>query len=84
MIKIVTDDEETTREVLTDAGYDFKEHEIVPVRLLDKPGELAKVAKAMSTFKINVESIFLMDREKGAAMIAFKVDDLKKAKELLK
>ncbi len=84
VIKIVTDDDEITRDVLKEAGFDFKEHEIVPVRLLDKPGEMAKVAKAMSNLNINIESVFLMDREQGTAHMAFKVDDLKKAKELLK
>jgi len=84
VIKIVTDDEEITRQILKEAGMDFKEHEIVPVRLLDKPGELAKVARAMHNLNINIESVFLMDRDQGTAHIAFKVDDLKKAKELLK
>ncbi len=84
LVKIVTDDEEVTRDVLKEAGFDFKEHEIVPVRLLDKPGEMAKVAKAMSNLNINIESVFLMDRNQGTAHMAFKVDDLKKAKELLK
>lgn len=83
LIKIVTDDDEVTRDVLKEAGFDFKEHEIVPIRLLDKPGELAKITKAMSNLNINVESVFMMDREQGTAHIAFKVDDLKKAKELL-
>ncbi|MDD5416484.1 MAG: hypothetical protein PHU12_00750 [Candidatus Aenigmarchaeota archaeon] len=84
IIKIVTDDEESTRDLLKLSGFDFKEHEIVPVKLLDKPGELAKVARAMSNLNINIESVFLMDREKGAVQIAFKVDDLAKAKDLLK
>ncbi len=84
IIKIVTDDEEITREILRGCKFDFKEHEIVPIKLLDKPGELAKVARAMANLDINIESVFLMDREKGAAQVAFKVDDLKKAKELLK
>ena len=84
VIKIVTDDEEVTRDILKEAGFEFKEHEIVPVRLMDKPGEMAKVAKAMSNLNINIESVFLMDRDQGTAHIAFKVDDLQKAKELLK
>ena len=84
LIKIVTDDEEITRDILKQTGFEFREHEIVPVRVLDKPGELAKVAKAMHNLNINVESVFLMDRDKGTAHIAFKVDDLKKARELLK
>jgi len=84
LIKLVTDDEESTRDLLNISGFNFKEHEIVPIKLLDKPGELAKVARAMSNLDINIESVFLMDREKGAVQIAFKVDDLKKAKELLK
>ena len=84
VIKIVTDDEEVTRDILKEAGFVFREHEIVPVRLMDKPGEIAKVAKAMSNLNINIESVFLMDRDQGTAHFAFKVDDLKKARELLK
>ncbi|MBU3905294.1 MAG: ACT domain-containing protein [Nanoarchaeota archaeon] len=84
VIKIVTDDEEVTRDALKDAGLEFREHEIVLVHLLDKPGEIAKVARAMSNLNINIESVFLMDRDQGTAHVAFKVDDLIKAKELLK
>jgi len=84
VIKIVTDDDDATRQVLKEAGLNYKEHEIVPIRVLDKPGELAKVAKAMSNLNIDIESVFLMDRDQGTAHIAFKVDDLTKARELLK
>ncbi len=84
VIKIVTDDDDGTRQVLKEAGFDYREHEIVPVRVLDKPGELSRVARAMSNLNIDIESVFLMDRDQGTAHIAFKVDDLAKARELLK
>jgi hypothetical protein len=84
IIKVVTDDEEMTRMAFRNAGLDFSEYEILPVRLLDKPGELARLTRSLSHIGVDVESVFMLNREGGTSEIAFKVDNLKKAKDILK
>ena len=83
IIRIVTDDEERTREALKDAQLDFSEYEIVRVTLRDKPGEISRLTRAMSNLGIDIESVFLMDKKEGKSELAFKVNDLNKAKSIL-
>jgi hypothetical protein len=84
VIKLITDDENLTRSVLGNSGLNYKEFEIVSAKLRDRPGELAKVAKALANLNIDIQSVFLLEREKGAVEFAFKVNDLKRAREILK
>jgi len=84
IIKVVTDDDAVTRTALLNAQLDFSEYEIVPVRLMDKPGELARLARGLSNLGIDVESVFMTNRDAGTAEIAFKVSNLDEAKKLLK
>ncbi|MFQ6009720.1 MAG: hypothetical protein ACE5J7_01215 [Candidatus Aenigmatarchaeota archaeon] len=83
VIKFITNDELTTRAVLKEAGFEFSEYEIIPVRLKDEPGELARLARGLSNLNIDIESVFLLNREKGVTEIAFKVNDLKGARNLI-
>ena len=83
VIKFITSDELVTRHALKEAGFNFSEYEIVPVKLKDEPGELAKLARGLSNLNIDIESIFLLNREGGATEIAFKVNDLKNARKLI-
>jgi len=84
VIKFITDDEEMTRQSLNAAGFNFSEYEILPVKLMDRPGELAKLARALSNLNIDIESVFLLSRDNGTTEIAFKVNNLKNARELFK
>ena len=84
VIKFITSEETVTRYVLKDAGFDFSEYEIIPMRLKDEPGELARLSRGLANLNIDIQSIFLLNRENGATEIAFKVNDLKEAKDLLR
>jgi len=45
-IKLVTNDVQTTEKVLKNGGFDFEFKEILSIEMPDRPGELAKIAKA--------------------------------------
>lgn len=83
VIKFVTEDDKLTREALERAKMEFKEFEIVSARLRDKPGELAKVSRALANLGIDVQSVFILGKDRGMTELAFKVSDLKKAREIL-
>lgn len=84
VIKVVTDDEGATRLALQNAQLDFNEYEIVPVKLIDKPGELARLARGLANIGIDIESVFMINRDAGTAEIAFKVNNLGEAKKILR
>jgi hypothetical protein len=86
IVKLVTEDERTTADVLQRARLKFAISEILPVRLIDRPGELAKIAKMLAKARIDIESVYLLDRdqERGEVELALKVSDVAKAATVLK
>lgn len=84
LIRVVTDDEATTKSALSRQGIAFDQREVVSVRMLDRPGELGKMARKLARGMVNVEAIYILGKEGGSTDIALTVDDPKKAAGLLK
>ncbi len=82
-VKVVTDDELSTRKALSRAGLEFEESEVVIVGLIDRPGEVAKIARRAAKAGINISSVFLIGRKDTPAALALVADDPKKAKKAL-
>lgn len=82
-VKIITDDENSTRKALTRAGLAFEESEILLIDLIDRPGEIAKVAKRVAGADVNISSVFLIGKKDTPVAMAIVADDPKKAKKLL-
>lgn len=83
-IRIVTDDEATTRSALKRAGIPFKLKDVIIVRLSDKPGELGKMARRLAKAMVNVDSIYILSKDDGMTEMAITVDNMKKAQAALK
>jgi hypothetical protein len=79
-LRIVTNDARTAEKALSRAGYKYEERNIVVIDLIDRPGELWKLAKRMSRIGVNIESIYLLEK----ARVAIVVDKPEKAMKLLK
>ena len=84
LIRIVTEDEATTRSALKRLGIHFEEKVVMNVRLPDKPGELGKMAKKLARSMVNVDSIYILSKENGMTEMALTVDNIKKAQEALR
>ena len=82
-VKIVTDDENSTRKALTRAGLAFEESDILLIDLIDRPGEIAKVAKRVAGAGVNINSVFLIGKKDTPVAMVVVADDPKKAKKLL-
>lgn len=82
--RIVTNDITTTERALKNAGLEFKLQEVINIELLDRPGELAKVAKRLARAGVNVESIYILGTKAGKTEMALNVSDAAKALEVLK
>jgi hypothetical protein len=79
-LRIVTNDVKTTQRALSRAGYEFEEKTIIILDLIDRPGELWKLAKRMSRAGVNIESIYLLEKAK----VAMAVDDHERAMKVIK
>jgi len=84
MIKIVTDDETTAKSTLARTGIVYDMRDVIAVKMPDRPGELGKVARKLARAMVNVDSIYILNKENGMTEIAFTVDNVKKAEEILK
>ncbi|MEM3412000.1 MAG: ACT domain-containing protein [archaeon] len=84
LVYIITEDEKTTEKILRDKKINYRSEEIIELKILDRPGELAKVARLLAFERINIQSIFLLSKEKGVVTLALRTDDLEKTKEVLK
>jgi len=84
MIKIVTDDEATAKSALLRSGVQYALRDIVSVKMLDRPGELGKVARKLAKAMVNVDSIYILGKDGGMTELALAVDNQQKAEGALK
>ncbi len=82
-IKVITDDENSTRKALSRAGLGFSESEVVLLDLIDRPGEIAKIAKRAEKAGVNINSVYLIGKKGTPAALALGTDNPKEAKKLL-
>lgn len=84
MVRVITDDDASTRSALRAAKMEFSEREIDVVSLPDRPGELAKVTKVLSKAGINIESMYILGTHGNSVdEIAIATDDGVRARDVL-
>ena len=83
LVIMTTDDNDAALEALTAAGYRAVVDESLLVRLEDEPGALAKIAEKFKNAAQNIQSLHIVERREGFAIISLSVDDQDKARELL-
>lgn len=82
-LRVVTNDLNTTAKALGNAGLEFEANDLLVLDLIDRPGELAKVARRLAKADISVESIYILGSKDGRTQLALVVDDLEQAKKLV-
>jgi hypothetical protein len=82
-VKVITDDEASTRRALSRSGFQFEESEVVVLDLIDRPGEISKIARRAAKEGLNINSVFLLGKKGTPVSLALVTDDPEKAKKLL-
>lgn len=79
-VKLVVDQEEAARRVLSNAGMSFEERRVISAVLHDKPGALADMAEALANTGVNIEAMYLLNSNSEGLHFAVAVDDAETAK----
>ena len=79
-VKLVVDEDEAARRVLTGAGMSFEERRVISAVLHDKPGALADMAEALANTGVNIEAMYLLHSSAEGLHFAVAVDDDETAK----
>ena len=84
-IRILTPDPESAKNALKVHPGEVIETKVVIVRLIDRPGELGKVAKRLSQKLLNIESLYIVGKDGRYTEVAIKPkeEDYEKVKEIL-
>jgi len=82
-IIMTTADDDTTRAVLEEGGYTFIEGESILAEVDDRPGGMARIARALADEGVNIYGHLFLGRWGDRAMFAFVVDNPEKARPIL-
>jgi len=80
---MTTADDDTTRAVLEEGGYAFVEGESILAEVDDRPGGMARTARALADAGVNVLGHLFLGRWGDRATFTFVVDDPEKARPIL-
>ena len=80
---MTTADDDATRSVLEAGKYTFIEGESILAEVDDRPGGMARIARALADAGVNIYGHLFLGRWGDRAMFAFVVDDAEKARPIL-
>lgn len=84
LVRLTVSHYDLALKVLRDAGFKALSEEVFLVRLDDKPGALAKVARRFKEKGIDIKSLRLVDRDGENAIAAISCEQPDEAKRMLK
>ncbi len=84
VVRMVTSDPEKTRKSLSRSNMQFSERNLLVAKLEDKPGELARVSRALAKEGINIDAAYMLDKDSKHVHVALAVSDEDKARNILK
>ena len=84
VLRLVTDQEEATRRILTSLGTESQVSEVLAVLTEHKPGAVARILERLAEEHINVEYAYAAYGDaNGRTMAIFHTDNVKKATHVL-
>ena len=83
VFSIVVRDQEKAKNVLEGNGFQVSSGNVVFVKLEDKPGQLAEIAKMLSKNRISVDNVHLVSKDGKNSIVGVSVSRPRKAKKLL-
>ena len=79
MVRLMANDVDTTRRVLTEAGVRFEEQRVVETVIKDSPDALAAMTRRLADSGVNIEAMYLLHANGDSLHFALAVDDRESA-----
>jgi len=77
ILRIVSDDPESTLKILEDSGFTARVTEVLAVEIEDRPGGLARVMEIFFKNNVNIEYLYAsLEKNRDNAVVIFKVEDI--------
>ena len=83
IITLTTDDTNRALLALKEAEFRAVTDDSLVFRIPDEPGALARVAERFKAAGVNIQSLHILDRRAGQAVVALSAHDLEEARKLL-
>jgi hypothetical protein len=84
VITLLVKNPEKAEAVLKNSGFAVSPADVLFVRVEDRPGALAEIAKRLADNKINGENLTLVTKDGKMGIMSIAVDRPRKAKDVLK
>jgi len=75
MARLMANDDDATRRVLSDAGVRFEEQRVIETVIKDEPRALADMTKRLADSGVNIEAMYLLHANGDSLHFAVAVDD---------
>jgi len=75
IVRMVVDQPGACARVLADAALAYEERTVLTARLGNRPGELARVTRAIADADVNIEALFILGTHEDGLEVAIAVDD---------
>ncbi len=82
MVRLMANDVDATRRVLTDAGVRFEEQRVIETIIKDAPDALATMTRRLADSGVNIEAMYLLHANGDSLHFAVAVDDHETAAHL--
>ena len=84
VITLLVKNTEKAEAVLKNNGFSVSSGNVLFVRVEDRPGALAEIAKRLADNKINGENLTMVTKDGNSGILSIMVDRLRKARDVLK
>lgn len=84
VITLLVKNPEKAEAVLKNSGFSVSPADVLFVRVEDRPGALAEIAKRLADNKISAENLTLVTKDGKTGIMSIAVDRMRKAKDVLK
>lgn len=74
-VRIIVDNADTTRRAFQSAGISLEEREVITTILPDRPGELARLTRALADGGVNIDAMYLLNTHADGKEFAVAVND---------